>query len=102
MASELTQRIQQNPQYQRLLKRRNILSWSLTGLVLVSYYGFILVVAFGGALLARPVAPGMTSTWGIPVAFGIILLTIVLTAIYVRKANREYGHALKEVLEKEV
>lgn len=102
MASELTRRIQQNPQYRRLIKERSILGWCLTSLVLIAYYGFILVVAFGKALLATPVAPGMTCTWGFPIALGIILLTIVLTAVYVNRANHKYHPVLKEVLEKEV
>ena len=102
MASELTQRIQGNLQYQHLIKARDALGWRLTTLVLIAYYGFILLVAFDKSLLATPIAAGMTTTWGIPAGFGVILLTIVLTAIYVRKANREYDHMMKEILEKEV
>jgi len=102
MASELTQRIQRNPQYQHLIRARDTLGWSLTILVLIAYYGFILVIAFDRFLFAAPIATGMTTTWGIPAGFGIILLTIVLTAIYVRKANREYDHMMQEILEKEV
>ena len=101
MASELTQRIQRNSQYQYLIKARNTLGWSLTTLVLIAYYGFILVVAFNKSLLATPIAVGMTTTWGIPVGFGVILLTIVLTAVYVRRANRKYDPMVKEILEKE-
>ena len=44
----------------------------------------------------------MTTTWGIPLGIGIILLTVVLTAVYVRKANSEFDPALKQILEKEV
>ena len=29
-------------------------------------------------------------TWGIPLGFGVILFTIIVTAIYVMRANREY------------
>ena len=102
MALELTQRIQRNPQYQHLIKTRDALGRRLTILVLIAYYGFILVIAFDKALFASPIAAGMTTTWGIPAGFGVILLTIVLTAIYVRKANRAYDPMLKEILEKEV
>lgn len=102
MASELTQRIQRNPQYRYLLKKRDTLGWWLTILVLIAYYGFILVIAFDKSLFATPVMPGMITTWGIPVGFGVILLTIVVTAIYVRIANREYDRIVKEILDKEV
>ncbi|MDR2710019.1 MAG: DUF485 domain-containing protein [Burkholderiales bacterium] len=102
MASELTQRIRQNPQYQRLLKTRNTLGWWLTIVVLVAYYGFIGIIAFDKSLFATPVAEGWYTTWGSPAGFGVIVLTIVLTAIYVNKANREFDQMVKEVLEKEV
>ena len=102
MASELTQRIQRNPQYQQLLKTRNSLGWRLLILVFLAYYGFILVIAFDKSLFATPLAAGMITTWGIVAGFGVILLTIVATAIYVRKANRDYDNLVKEILAKEV
>ncbi|WP_374290892.1 DUF485 domain-containing protein [Desulfovibrio desulfuricans] len=102
MASELTRRIEQNAQYQQLVKARNALGWRLTLLVFAAYYGFILIVAFDKSLFATPLAAGMTTTWGIPLGIGIILLTVVLTAIYVRRANRQFDPALRQILEKEV
>ena len=102
MASELTQRIQRNPQYQHLIATRDALSWRLTFLVFIAYFGFLLVIAFDKALFAQPIAAGMTTSWGILAAFGIILLTIVTTALYVRKANRDYDSTVKEIIEKEV
>ena len=102
MASELTRRIERNAQYQQLIKARNALGWSLTLLVFAAYYGFILIVAFDKSLFATPIAAGMTTTWGIPLGIGVILLTVLLTAIYVRKANHDFDPALKQILEKEV
>jgi len=102
MASELTRRIQQNPKYQRLTRTRDTLGWWLTILVFIAYYGFILVIAFNKSLFAAPIATGMITTWGIVAGFGVILLTVVVTAIYVRKANREYDSLVKEILAKEV
>ena len=102
MASELTRRIERNAQYQQLIKARNALGWSLTLLVFAAYYGFILIVAFDKSLFATPLAAGMTTTWGIPLGIGIILLTVLLTAISVRKANNDFDPALKQILEKEV
>ena len=102
MASELTRRIERNAQYQQLIKARNALGWSLTLLVFAAYYGFILIVAFDKKLFATPLAAGMTTTWGIPLGIGIILLTVLLTAMYVRKANNDFDPALKQILEKEV
>ncbi|MDR0273927.1 MAG: DUF485 domain-containing protein [Burkholderiaceae bacterium] len=102
MASELTQRIQRNPQYQHLTKTRDALGWTLAILVLLAYYGFIVVIAFDKSLFATPIAAGMTTTWGIPAGIGVILVTVVVTAVYVRKANRDYDGLIKDILEKEV
>jgi len=102
MASELTQRIQNNPQYQQLTKARDGFGWLLTILVFLAYYGFIVVIAFDKSLFATPIAEGMTTTWGIPAGIAVILLTVVVVAIYVNKANRDYDSAIKAILEKEV
>ena len=40
-------------------------------------------------------------TLGIPIGFGIILFTIVITAYYVNRANREFD-ALSDAIAKEV
>jgi uncharacterized membrane protein (DUF485 family) len=87
-----------DPRYQRLLKRRGRFTWTLTIVMLVAYFGYVALIAFDKALLARPMGGGVTSL-GIPVGVGVILLAIVLTGIYVRRANREYDalvRALKE------
>ena len=46
----------------------------------------VLLVAFAPGVLARPIARGAT-TLGIPIGLGVILLAIVLTGLYVRRAN---------------
>jgi len=102
MASELTRQIQRNPKYQHLIKTRGTLGWWLTILVFLAYYGFILVIAFDKSLFAKPIAEGMITTWGIIAGFGVIVLTVVVTAIYVRKANRDYDSLVREILAEEV
>ena len=88
MASELTQRIEKNAQYQHLIKTRNALGWRLTLVVFAAYYGFILVVAFDKQLFATPLAAGMTTTWGIPLGIGIILLTACLNLIITSASSK--------------
>jgi uncharacterized membrane protein (DUF485 family) len=78
-----------DPRYQRLVKRRGRFTWTLTCLMLAAYFGYILLIAFDKAALARPIGGGVTSI-GIPVGVGIILLAILLTGLYVRRANKEY------------
>ena len=64
-------------------------NWTLTAIMLAAYFGYILLIAFDKAVLARPIGAGVTSL-GIPIGVGIILLAILLTGLYVRRANREY------------
>ncbi len=78
-----------DPRYQRLLKRRGRFTWTLTIVMLVAYFGYVALIAFDKAVLARPIGGGVTSI-GIPIGVGVILLAILLTGLYVRRANKEY------------
>ena len=78
-----------DPRYQQLVQRRGRFTWTLSIIMLVAYFGYIALVAFDKSLLARPVGGGVTSL-GIPVGVGLILLAILLTGLYVRRANRDY------------
>ena len=90
--------VQAHPKYQQLVRRRTRFGWLMTGIMLVAYFGYVLLIAFNKELLARPIGEGVTSI-GIPLGFGIIILGIALTAIYVHRANSEYDALLKAVLE---
>ncbi|MBV1918509.1 MAG: DUF485 domain-containing protein [Sphingomonadaceae bacterium] len=79
--------------YARLVQRRSRFAWSLTAVMLAIYFGYILLIAFRRDILARPIGEGVT-TLGIPVGLGVILSGIVLTAIYVIRANRVYDPEL--------
>ena len=78
-----------DPRYQQLVQRRGRFTWTLSIIMLVAYFGYIALVAFDKSLLARPIGGGVTSL-GIPVGVGLILLAILLTGLYVRRANRDY------------
>ena len=60
------------------------------------YYGFILLVAFDKPLLASRLGEGVT-TLGMPIGLGVIVFTIVITGIYVRRANSEFDRLSEEV-----
>jgi uncharacterized membrane protein (DUF485 family) len=78
-----------DPRYQRLVRRRSRFTWTLSIVMLAAYFGYIALVAFDRSFLARPIGGGVTSL-GIPVGVGLILLAILLTGLYVRRANREF------------
>ena len=89
MEHDLVTRIASHPKYQELKTKRTRFGWWLTLAMMVVYYGFILLVAFDKEFLSRRLGEGVM-TLGIPVGFGVIVFTIVITAIYVRRANSEF------------
>ena len=99
MEADLARRIAANPKYQELKAKRSRFGWLLAILMLI-VYGFILLVAFAKPFLAQRLGAGVT-TIGMPIGFGVIVFTIVITGIYVRRANSEYD-ALSEQVAKEV
>ena len=100
MDPELVTRIANNPNYQALKTKRTRLGWWLTLAMMIAYYGFILLVAFNKNFLSQKLGAGVM-TVGIPLGFGVIVFTIVLTAYYVNRANREFD-ALSDAIAKEV
>lgn len=98
MTSDLAQRVQANPKYRELLKRRTRFGWTLTGLMLAAYFGYICVIAFDKQLFARPIGAGVMSL-GIPVGFGLIVFTVVITGVYVWRANAEFDALTRRIVE---
>jgi len=94
------ERIRNNPSFKQLVAERSQLSWTLAALILVAYYGFVLLVAFGQSFLSAPLSDGGVTTVGIPVALGVIVFAIILTGIYVTRANSHFD-ALTATLIKE-
>lgn len=89
METNIAHRIARDPNYQKLRTTRNRLGWTLTALMMIVYYGFILLVAFDKPFLAQRMGEGVM-TLGIPIGFGVIVFTIVITTYYVRRANAEF------------
>ncbi len=86
MQEDLVQRIASHPKYRELKAKRTRFGWTLTAMMMVVYYGFILLVAFNKPFLAQRLGEGVM-TLGIPIGFGVIVFTIVITA-YLREARQ--------------
>ena len=97
MTDPTVERIQRDPKYQQLTQTRNRYSWALTILMLIVYYGYIGLIAFDKELLARPLGEGVT-TLGIPIGMGVIVFTVIITGLYVRRANTEFDAMTREIL----
>ena len=89
MENELVNRVKANPNYQKLVATRSSYGWTLTAIMVVVFYGFILLVAFNKELLSTRIGSGVI-TWGIPIGLFVIVFTVILTGIYVARANGEF------------
>ena len=79
----------------RLAAMRARVAGALTAAVFVVYFGFILLIAYGKPLLATRVLPGLSL--GILLGALVIVVSWLLTLVYVRWANRRYDAAVDEL-----
>jgi len=84
-------------EFQGLVRKRWSVSLSMTALMLVIYFGFILLLAFNKSVLAQKVGEHMTL--GIPIGLAVILSACVLTGLYVRWANTSYDKTVKDLID---
>ena len=99
MEQDLVRRIKADPDYHKLVKIRSRFGWSLTWAMMIVYYGFTLLVAFNKEFMGTRIGDGVT-TWGIPLGLFVIVFTIVITGIYVRRANGLYDELTAAIRKK--
>lgn len=97
MSNDVVARIQAHPKYQELKSKRSRFGWWLTLAMMVVYYGYISLIAWNKEFLSQPIGSGVT-TIGVPIGMGVIIFTIVITGIYVRRANSEYDALTRDIL----
>lgn len=97
LPEETLQRVAASPAYRQLVRERGRLAWRLTAVMLAIFFGYIFLIAFDRELLARPIGGG-TITIGIPLGLGVIIAGIVLTGIYVRRANRQFDALTAQIV----
>jgi uncharacterized membrane protein (DUF485 family) len=78
--------IHQHPHFIQLVRRKQALYWSLSLIMLVIYFGFVLLVAFSPSTLGQSLSGGVT-TVGMLVGVVIVGLAFALTGFYVYRAN---------------
>ncbi len=96
---DVLDRVIKNPKFLEFVAMRSRYGIIMSILSAGAYYGFILLVAFDKELLATRIGSGVT-TLGVPLGVGVIAFTILLTWIYVRRANTEFD-AINESIIKE-
>jgi uncharacterized membrane protein (DUF485 family) len=99
MQDNLVQQLKRDPNYQELVKSRSRFGWLLTAAMMVVYYGYILLIAFDKEFLATKTGTGVM-TWGMPIGLFVILFTVVITGVYVRRANSKYDELTRAIHDK--
>src|SRR5689334_11823703 len=90
-------RIEADPNYRELVSARKSFGWTLSIIMLVIYYGFIALVAFAPNTIAAKL--GGSITIGLVLGVAIILSAIVLTGVYVLRANGKYDDLTKAIVD---
>jgi uncharacterized membrane protein (DUF485 family) len=97
MKNDLAELIASHPSYVALKHKRTAFGWWLAVAGMIAYYGFILLVAFDKPFLAQRIGSGVT-TVGMPLGVAVIVFTIVITWLYVRRANREFDALTEQIV----
>lgn len=85
----------ESKEFRGLVRRKWTVSVVLTACLFALYYGYILLIALEKAFLARRI--GEHTTLGIPLGAGVIVLSWVLTAVYVLWANGSHDSKVEEL-----
>ncbi len=99
MSRDAYTKIKKNPKFGELVAKRSAFAWTLSGLMLSIYFGFIFVVAYAPGFLGTPLSAGSVTTLGFPIGVLVILSAITLTGIYVAKANSEFDRLTRQIIE---
>jgi uncharacterized membrane protein (DUF485 family) len=100
MAKQNKLEILNDPDFISLVSKKNTISWILTVLELVLYFGFIYLIAYEKPFLAARISPATATTKGIPIAVGTIFVSWILTGIYIWWANKKYDAMIKQIKDK--
>ena len=95
MSDPIVAKIEANPKYHELRRKRNTFGWTLTLLMLVVYFGYIALIAFNKPFLARLISKGLSL--GIVLGALVIVLSWVTTWIYVHWANTHYDPGIDKL-----
>ena len=91
--------VKASPAFRELAQKRSLTAWSLTAIVLGTYYCYMLVVALRPDILHAPLTEGGMLTVGVPVAALIIVFSWAMTGVYIWRANGEFDRLNRAIIE---
>lgn len=84
-----------DPALKRLAKMRWRVALLLTAVMLVVYFGFIALTAYGKQAMGSVIVDGLSV--GVLLGAVVIVAAFVLTGVYVRWANAHYDPELRQI-----
>jgi len=93
--SQRVHQILTSDKFKDLVRKRLTVSISLTIIMLLAYFGFMLSIAFFKDFLTIKI--GEHITLGLPIGIGVIVFAWLLTGIYIHWANNKYDKAVREL-----
>lgn len=92
---EAYNKIASSAQFNELVRKRNRFAFTLSAIVLIVYYIFVLFAATQGESFATPVADGSKVVIGLLIGWGIQIFSFLMTGVYVNRANGEFDAMTK-------
>lgn len=87
-----------DPEFKEMARRKHLVTTALTILTLLVYYGFILLIAFRRDFFGEKFTDNIPL--GMPIGVGVIVISFILTGIYVRWANTRYDPLVESMKRK--
>ena len=92
-------RVLSHPEFKKMEQEKNRMRWFFSFSVFVVYVAYIAYIGINPEFFSRTLFPGSVITIGIYAGLFIILFSVVLTGMYVRKANRKFDEVTKRVIQ---
>jgi len=99
VSSSVYAHIRRNPRFAELVAKRTRFAGLLAAVVLVVFYGFVLLVAFAPELIGKRLFDGSNWTFGVVAGLVQFIVFWALTLVYVRRANGEFDDINKEIVQ---
>ncbi len=88
----------QSPEFKAMVRKRWIISLSLTALMLFVYIGYLLSITYTKELMATLIADRITIS--LPIGLGVIIFAWLMTGVYAWWANNRYDKEVEEMKKK--
>ncbi|WP_374264389.1 DUF485 domain-containing protein [Zoogloea sp.] len=98
MSADIYKKVRANPKFAELEGKRSRFALLLTAIVMVSYYGMMMIVAFAPDFMRTPISAGSTLTIGVPIGAVIIIGSWLLTGWFVSRSNGEFDAINNEIV----